>query len=245
MRATGKAESIRGWQRLLLWVVVFSFFSPGSIFAARIVIDAPSKIDLGGGLIMLDCGDMVVDGELSLGTATVSGARHVTTTGTLNGDSGTIQMAGNWSNSGTVDPGSSAVEVSDGCALGISNFSGDTSFHDLSITTTGGKQLNLTANSAQKMANSLTLTGAAGNLLTIRSTSFGTPAFLELDGGGTQLISYVDVQDNHAPLPGQLLAPGAPSGFNSTDSGGNDRWFITGDYIFSDSFEDMVRRGSE
>ena len=67
----------------------------------------------------------------------------------------------------------------------------------------------------------LTLQGAAGNLLKVRSTVPGTPAKLNLLG--TQNIRYVDVADNHGT--GLTLAPGLPSASNSVNSGNVFNWF--------------------
>ena len=108
----------------------------------------------------------------------------------------------------------------------VATIAGNTTFHNLTITTTSGRQINFTTGSTQGVNAGLTLNGVAGNRLNIRSTTAGSPGFLVLDDKGTQNIDHVDVRDNHAPLPGQYLAPGLPSQFNSVDGGGNFRWFL-------------------
>ena len=64
------------------------------------------------------------------------------------------------------------------------------------------------------MTGSVTLAGASGNLLTIRSTLDGSEAFLDLDQAATG--SFVDVKDIHAidqPVtldPGSVISGNAP-----------------------------------
>jgi hypothetical protein len=98
-----------------------------------------------------------------------------------------------------------------------------TKFYNLKAVTASGKQINFEAGKTQTVANSLTLQGASGNLLKLRSMVNGQQALINLQNGGTQSIAYVDVKDHSAT--GQYLAPGTPASFNSIDSGNNNRWF--------------------
>ena len=84
----------------------------------------------------------------------------------------------------------------DGCGLASAVIAGDTTFANLDLTTTSGKLYSFTSGSTQTVTTSLTLLGATGNLLTIRSTLGGVAAFLDLQGSDS--ADFVDVQDNDA-----------------------------------------------
>lgn len=85
---------------------------------------------------------------------------------------------------------------------------GDTTFANLDMTTTLGKKYQFAFGSTQTVTNSLTLLGAVGNLLAIRSTTDGNTAFLDLQGGHS--ADYVDVQDIDASA-GNTIVLGANS----------------------------------
>ena len=60
---------------------------------------------LGGGSMDLGCTDLIVSGNYDLGGGTLTGVRHVTVNsgGSLSfGAGGSIALAGNWANSGTI-----------------------------------------------------------------------------------------------------------------------------------------------
>lgn len=219
-------------RRVLRDVSFFSFsvslsllFSPGPVHAKGIEIGAGHFIDMGGGSLSLGCGDLANDGQLSLGTGEITDLRHLTINGALDAQSGRIGMTGDWVNNGVFSAGSSQISMDDGCETSSSTVSGETTFHDWSVTTSSAKQLNFTAGQTQNVLGAVVFDGAAGNLLRIRSTVPDEPAFFMLDQSGTQSVEFVDVKDNHAPEPGQFMAPGFPDDYNSIDSGGNFRWF--------------------
>lgn len=195
------------------------------LLAKGISIGPTGSINLGGGTLNLGCGDLQVDGILSLGNSISSDIRHVAFTGQLIGQSGVLNVTGDWLNSGLFESGTSTLALVDGCATTSSQMSGDSSFHDWSVTTSSGKQLIFTAGDEQNIANAVVFAGAAGNLLQIRSSEPDSPGFMELAEAGSQFVDHVDVKDNHALMPGQFMAPGFPEDYNSVDSGGNSRWF--------------------
>jgi hypothetical protein len=181
-------------------------FAP-AVSGAGLVVGSGGVVHLGSGSLTLGCTDL----DIAAG-------------GELHADQGAIQLAGNWIADGLFDPGSGTVAIVDGCTTPeASTISGDNAFYDFTATTADGKHLIFLAGSTQTIADHLELSGAPGNLLAIRSTSAGVAASLNLAGAGTQLIDYVDVQDNHAT--GQHLAPGPPSAFDSIDSGNTLGWF--------------------
>ena len=121
----------------------------------------------------------------------------------LNGDSGTLEVTGDWDNSGTFNAGTSTVQMVDGCGLSSAVIAGDTTFASLDMTTTTGKLYSFTAGSTQTVTSALTLLGASGNLLTIRSTLGGSAALLDVQG--SQSADFVDVQDNDATAGKPIL----------------------------------------
>lgn len=208
-------------------LVVLIFLSIEITHAAGITIGSGSSISVGSGAIHLGCGDLVNNGTLNLGSGVVDVTNNVASNNQLNGDSGRLQFGGDWSNSGSVSPGTSTVAVVDECGDGNISFDGSSEFYNLSMITTAGKTVYLESGAEQKIANNLVFTGAAGNFLTLRSSIPRVATFTSLDPGGTQLIDWVDVEDNHANIPFQHIAPALPGVFNSVDSGGNLRWFLT------------------
>ncbi len=134
-----------------------------------------ASIDLGTGSLDLGSADLTVAGTLSPGTAGFTQARDVTIdpTGLVNGNSATLQVAGDWDNAGTFNAGTSTVQMVDGCGLLSAVIAGDTTFANLDMTTTSGFLYSFTSGSTQTVTSSLTLLGDTGNLLTIRSTLDG------------------------------------------------------------------------
>jgi len=186
------------------------YVASGFAVAADFSLTSGNSFDLGGGTLDLDCANFTVHN-----------------TATFNAGSGHVLLSGNWSNQGVFNPGTSMVTFDDDCGpASTSVITGATNFHNFIANTTSGHGLTFGSGETQSVMNDLVLTGAAGQLLRIRSTTEGTQAFLELDGAGSQTISYVDVKDNNAPVPGQWLAPGPPFQFDSVDSGNNYRWFL-------------------
>ena len=90
----------------------------------------------------------------------------------------------------------------------------DTNFATLEIVTTLGFLYSFSAGSTQTVTNSLLLTGAAANLLTIRSNVGGSAAFFDVFGSSS--TSFVDVDDNDAtggnPIP---VGPNSVTGPNT------------------------------
>ena len=139
---------------------------------------------------------------------------NVANAGTLQVSSGAITLTGNWSNSGTFTQGTSTVTLN-GTNQSIS---GTTTFYGLSKTVTTAYTLTFEATETQTVTDSLTLKGASGQLLSIRSSVADTQAALTLDDG-SQDLDYLDVKDSDAS-GGDVLA----AGVNSTNSGNNDNW---------------------
>ena len=85
--------------------------------------------------------------------------------------------------------------------------------------------LTFEAGSTQTVEGTLTLTGSAGDLLGLRSTSDGSQWYI--DPQGPINVSYVDVKDSYnlkGDLTGEYIDPP-----NSNDSGNNNWWFSGGE----------------
>lgn len=143
----------------------------------------------------------LTNGTLSLAATTVS----------LNG-TGTVWNA----TSGTISAGTSTVKLTDasasaktfsGSGLTYNNFyitgsgsgaytiSGNNTFNDFKIDTPP-HTVNFTAGSTQ-LLQTWTVSGTAGNLMTLQSTSAGSPWFLQKITSGSVSSDYLSLQDSH------------------------------------------------
>jgi len=156
---------------------------------------------------------------VNLNTATLNspGTVTVASSGTLQASTGTITVSnnGNWANSGTFTQGNSTVEFA-GTSHSIT---GSATFYNLKCTVAGG-QLTFEANKTQAVSSTLTLTGASGNLLRLRSSTDGTQ--WSVNPQGTWSVNFVDVKDSNN------LSSTTISVVNWTDSGNNTRWSTAG-----------------
>ncbi len=199
---------------LLSAVVVFGLTSSSS--AAQLNVAAGSSLDLGTGSLDLGCADLVVAGTLAAGTGVIDWAEDVSINsgGTLNGESASLYVTGDWSNSGSFNAGSSSVRFADGCGLSSATISGSSTFFDLEMTTSMGKLVAFEAGATTTVTDLLALMGALGNLLAIRSTVDGSEAYLNLQGSHS--ANFVDVQDNHATGSPITLGANSVKGTNTS-----------------------------
>ena len=204
------------------WLVLALVAVPAG---AQISVPAGAVLSLGGATLNAACADTDVAGLLAIGSGQLSAARDVVVTagGTLDGGSGVVGLSRNFSQSGTFIAGTGAVQIGDGCATSISTFTGVSSFYGFATATAAGRSLIFPAGQTQSVAHALSLTGIAGALVTIRSTSAGAAGNLALAVGATQAIDYVDVADNHATM--QPVGPGPAASFHSVKGGNSNGWF--------------------
>ncbi len=184
--------------------------------ASVVTVGSGSSLDLGTGSLDLGCADLTVAGTLAAGTAGFTQARDLTIdpAGVLNGNSATLEVAGDWDNSGTFNAGTSTVQMVDGCGLLSAVVAGDTTFANLDMTTASGFLYSFVFGSTQTVTGSLTLLGAAANLLTIRSTLNGSEAFLNVQDSSS--ADFVDVEDNDATAGNPVsLGPNSLKGSNT------------------------------
>lgn len=132
---------------------------------------------------------------------------------TLTSSSGNITVNGNFTNNGTFIHNLGTVTFATATA---STLAGNTTFRNLTCTTTG-KTLYFAAGSTTTVNGVLTLTGATGSRVTLRSTSAGSVWYL--NDAGTENVSAVDVQDSTAT--NSINAQG-----DSLNSGNNTNWIF-------------------
>ena len=153
------------------------------------------------------------------GAIDVNGALTITS-GTLDTSSGNnygITVGGNWSNSGTFTPRLGTVTFDDNGQT--STVANSTTFYDLT-STTAGKAITFTAGTTQTVTGTLTLTGADGNLIVLRSTVTDTAWNFNVSGSSS--VDYVDVKDSDASFGNAITH--AVNASRSVDSGGNTNW---------------------
>src|SRR3989344_5466208 len=142
------------------------------------------------------------------GTLTISG-------GTFTAPSGTVTISTNFTHSGGTFTHNSGTVTLDG---GNQTLSGSSTFNNLTKTVTSAYTLTFPASATQTIAGTMTLQGASGGLLSLRSSTSGTQ--WSIDPQGTRTIEYLDVKDSYNINATAITV----SGFNITDSGNNDGW---------------------
>jgi len=191
--------------------------------AGNVTVGSGSSLNLGTGNLALGCADLDVLGTFTAGPVGFTQGRDVTiaASGVMNGNSATLQLSGDWDNTGSFVPGTSTVLIVDGCGLLSGVINGNSSFNNLEIESASGKQVSFTAGSTQTVAGAFAVGGASGFFLKIRSTIGGLAAFLNILGAGT--ATFVDVQDNNA-LAGNdvFMSSGSIKGPNTPG------WVLTG-----------------
>jgi hypothetical protein len=191
---------------------------------ADLTVPGGGLVTLGPGIVDLACTDVVVAGTLHVNGGALKNVRNVSiqSGGVLNGGTGLIEVAGNWSNTGSFVAGTGRVNFRELCAAGAATISGDTLFNRASFVTTSGRNYVFTTGSTQTVKSVLEISGTVTNPIQFRSSAPGQVAFINLLIGGTQLIQHVGVTDVWAT--GEWLAP-----FQTNEGGGGNahRWFGT------------------
>lgn len=116
---------------------------------------------------------------------------------------------------------------------GALTITGSNSFNNITATTRPST-ITLTSGTTQTVAN-FTLSGTSGNLVTLNSSTAGSPATLS-KSSGTVSVSYLSIQDNTATGGATWLAS---TTYGNVDAGGNSGWnfaAIVGSIITSQFF---------
>jgi hypothetical protein len=154
--------------------------------------------------------------QLGGGNPTVSGNLTITA-GTLEGGARTVSVGGNWANAGTFTAGTSNVTLTDA----DHTISGSTTFNNLTCTVAAARTLTFTAGTTTTVSGTLTLQGASGQLLSLRSSS--SPSTWTINATGATTLEYLSVEDSTATTP---LTAG--TGSVEGAGGGNTGWTFPG-----------------
>lgn len=173
---------------------------------ADISVPAGGVISLNGGSVDLACSDVIVAGTLSLQGGSLTNVRHVSIAagGSIVAGSGSITLAGDWSNLGSFGAGTGAVNFVDAPAcVATSTISGNSTFATLSLISTTGKLYRFAAGSTQNVTQQLTISGTQALPIRIESGTAGQRAFINLSG--QQTMNQLAVTDMTAS--GRWIAP--------------------------------------
>ena len=143
-----------------------------------------------------------------LGSFSISG-------GTFTAPSGNFTVGGDWNNTGGTFNANSGTVILNGVSQTIT---GSTNFNNLTKSVASADVITLPSGQTQTFAGTLTLNGAANNLLTIVSSSTTTQA--NINPQGSYSISYIAVSGNNN-LSASPLVP-----TNATNNGNNTNWTL-------------------
>lgn len=145
-----------------------------SASAGRTVTAALGTITVNDNLDIINTGadpsTTIFDLNTNDPTFTVTGSTTIAANTTLEAPSGTtLSLGASFSNSGTFNHNSSTVALTTTAAATIS---GSTTFNNLSVTGIGAaKVITFTAGTTQTIVGTWTVTGTAGNLITLQSSA--------------------------------------------------------------------------
>jgi hypothetical protein len=219
----GLAHQLRQYMRIAVVACLSCALGTAN---ADLNVPAGGSVALLGGSFDLGCSDVLVAGTLSLGGGALTNVRNLTIApgGSIATGTGTITLAGNWTNLGAFDAGTGAVRFVDApsCAT-TGTISGDTTFYSLSFVSTIGKLYRFAAGSTQRITSLLTITGTTANPIQLQSGTPGQTAFINLTGA--QSMNELAVTDLTAG--GVWLAPYLVNRANTNSAV---RWFGEPDY---------------
>ncbi len=193
----------------------------GDVTIDQTSIENGATLDVNDGvtLTVADGGgtDMDVNGELLLtGSAVVdcNGEFDATGGNVTFGGSGTLNLGSTITSLGTFSCGTGTVII-DGASQSLPY---GYTFYNLSKNVASVDTLIFKAGSTTTVTGTLTLQGASGALLSLRSSSDGTQ--WNIDPQGNRTIAYLDVKDSSNTNATAIDTEGT----NSTDSGNNTNW---------------------
>ena len=124
---------------------------------AQLTIGSGAMLNLGTGTLDLGCQSLSVAGTFVAGSGTLDQSLDVTIPvgGILNGETGTLNVGGNWDNGGTFNAGSGTVNFVDDCGQTVATIGGDSTFATLNLNTTLGKTYELESGTTQTVSGSI------------------------------------------------------------------------------------------
>lgn len=172
--------------------------------------------------------------SLSLNGQTVTIHGNVNNAGNLTAGAASITLDGNWTNTGTFNANTSTVTIRN-TSTTSHTISGNSSFYNLTSTTTTAATITFVAGSTQTIlaGGLLTLTGDAGNLLTLQSTAT-SPWNLDIQSAAAHSLDYLNV--SYSNITSTTSAITYLSATNFTDGGNNSGLSWEGFYTWEGSF---------
>ncbi|MDD5090084.1 MAG: hypothetical protein PHQ23_04130, partial [Candidatus Wallbacteria bacterium] len=155
------------------------------------------------------------------GNITVSGGTFTATSGStaLTGTDKTMEVA----DAATFTHSNGTVTISGGGVTGFTGgFSGADAFNNMTCVT-AGKTLRFKNGTTSAIGGTLTLTGASGNLINLRSTNTGSLFTLSFTGA-PQTVTYCDIRDCTALTNAGTANTSRNSGNNTNWSFGSVTW---------------------
>lgn len=134
---------------------------------ADLIVPANGNNSLNAGYQSLACTQLSVSGELNLNIGTLARIKNSTINagGVINGNSGLLEVNGDWINSGTFKPDTSTVKFSRLCGENTIKVTGVTDFGNLTIDSADGKlTIVLPPNTNQTVSGTLTFVGNPKNI---------------------------------------------------------------------------------
>lgn len=193
--------------RKIIAAALFAILT-GPAFA--LVVPSGGSFDVpAAGSVNLACTVLDDQGTFNLNSGQLdqASAVNIGPTGVLNGGSGILNVSGDWTNAGTFNAGTGSVVFQDGCSASPTTLSGDTTFYNLTLSSTSGRTFVLPAGSHITVLGSLTLQGAPGNPIQINSSG-GPTAIVNLGPGATVSSNFANVAANvqigAAPSPASI-----------------------------------------
>ena len=193
----------------------------------NVQIDGGTKLDLvdgsfnsafqaSGSLNILPLAQLDMSANGGIGTnqpLTVLGSVEVDGTLILSNQSGgDLFVGGDWTRIGTLTTNGRRVTFNGAGAQAIHD---DNGWDALSIVGTTARTVTFDAGSTQSVNTDLVLTGASGNLLSLRSSSPGTQ--WKLHAPSTQNVNFVDAQDSDASGFPEIFALNSVNSFNNVN----------------------------
>ncbi|NLE65413.1 MAG: hypothetical protein GX606_05825, partial [Elusimicrobia bacterium] len=199
-------------------------YTMGSTIEGDWVIYADATVEMTDDITVT--GDVVVEGTLNTnGFALGVGGDVVLDGGTIAIDDSTISVAGNWDNSGggTLTPGTGTVALT-GTSQQVL---GSTTFYNLTKTVASADTLTFGDGTTQTISagGTLTLTGAHGAVLSLRTVSDDGVATFTIMDNGFEDVSFVDVKD--------AIATNGITATYAVDASGNTNWTFASHLVTS------------
>lgn len=210
----------------------------GNLSADAYSLTVTNELQLlgGNGTFTQGAGGLTLNGGLllsgatltaSTGTMDVNGDVRILT-GSLTAPSGTFSVSGDWLKSGGIFTANGGTVRLDGTNQVMT---GSTTFYNLRKTTLSADTLMIASGTTLTVTNTLTMNGAASNLLSLRSGTSGNQWLI--DPQGTRTLSYLDVKDSRN-LNATAIECLTTTSF-CTDSGNNTNWTFSASSASSSS----------